>query len=118
MSGCPHCTAHQGYSKSQIDWLQQIEKEQNIKIQHALCPEGEYRISGVGKVDGYCHETNTVYEFHGDYWHGNPVLFGSDDINQRVGKTFGELYQKTGEKDSKILAQGYTLVVKWETPIE
>ena len=40
------------------------------------------------KVDGYCYETNTVYEFHGDYWHGNPIVFDSDDTNKCVGKTF------------------------------
>ena len=27
------------------------------------------------KVDGYISETNTVYEFFGDFWHGNPNNF-------------------------------------------
>lgn len=38
-------------------------------------PNGEYRIEGVGKVDGFCEQTNTVYEYHGDYWHGNPDIY-------------------------------------------
>ena len=80
------------------------------KIQYVLCPEGEYKIPNVGKVDGYCEEINTIYEFH-----DNPNVYNSDDINERVHKTFGELYRKSVEKDSKILSLGYNLVVKWET---
>jgi len=36
------------------------------------------------KVDGYDVETNTVYEFLGDYWHGNPKIFNLNEINQKI----------------------------------
>ena len=90
-------------------------KEQNIIIQYALSTAGEYKIPEIGKVDGYCRENNTVYEYHGDYWHGNPSIFNPDDINEVTKKSFGELYQKTVERDDKIRQTGYTLIVKWET---
>lgn len=83
-------------------------------IQHAenggeyCIPETKYR------ADGYCKETNTIYEFHGDYWHGNPKLFDKDKMNMVSKKTFGELYQRTLEKEEIIKKLGYNLVVMWE----
>ena len=62
------------YSKMSINWLNFISKKDNITIQHAL-NYGEYKIPNTRlKADGYCKETNTIYEFHGDYWHGNPLI--------------------------------------------
>jgi hypothetical protein len=65
------------------------------------------------KSDGYDPETNTIYEFHGDYWHGNPVVFASDKIFHG-DLTFGELYQRTKLREEEILNLGYNLVVMWE----
>ncbi|CAH6419611.1 Hypothetical protein HVR_LOCUS680 [uncultured virus] len=112
--GCPHCVPH-GYSKAQVQWLEDIMKQENIIIQYALSPQGEYSIPTVGKVDGYFPQTNTVYEFHGDFWHGNPKRFSSNDINPVSGKTYGELYQRTLNRDQRIRDLGYNLIIKWET---
>jgi len=110
------------YSKASIDWLRSIEKERNIKIQSGISSKGEYKIpspkGGYYSVDGYCHKTKTVYEFQGDYFHGNPSKYHPDDMNKTVGKTFGELYRKTIERENYIRSLGYELVVKWETPIK
>ena len=115
-SNCPYCFGARTYSNKQIKWIQDLEHEFNIRIQHALSPEGEFSITGIGKVDGYCKETNTVYEYHGDYFHGNPDIYDQNSFNEKVGKMFGELYKKTLERDNKIRALGYNLVVEWETP--
>ena len=49
-------------------------KRDNIYIQHAI-NDKEYLIEGTRyHADGFCKDTNTIYEFHGDYWHGNPKL--------------------------------------------
>lgn len=117
-SGCPICHPAKGCSKAQIDWIRQIEMEQKIQIRCAMSPEGEFKIPEVGKVDGYCKETNTVYEYHGDYWHGNPNVFEQEAMNTTVHKTFGTLYEKTIQRDQKIRSLGFNLVVKWETPVE
>ena len=61
------------YSKKSIRWLEYVSKKENINIQHAL-NGGEYKI-GTYRVDGYCKEKNTCYEFLGDYFHGNPKVF-------------------------------------------
>lgn len=113
-SGCKHCTKSRGYSQMQIDWLEGLMKQQNITIQYALSPQGEFKVPGVGKVDGFHEETGTVYEFNGDYFHGSPSLYKPEDINKKVNKTFGELYQKTLVREQKIRDLGYNLIVMWE----
>lgn len=110
-NGCAVCCQH-GFSMRCIEWLKGFDEFEYI--QHAMCEEGEFEIEGVGKVDGYCEDTNTVYEFHGDYWHGNPEIFDPDDVNSVNGKTFGELYRLTKERESLIWDAGYDLVVIWE----
>ena len=41
-------------------------------------------------VDGYDPATNTIYEFLGDYWHGNPKTNGKNMFrkNYATNKTF------------------------------
>ncbi|RWZ87303.1 MAG: hypothetical protein EO766_12320 [Hydrotalea sp. AMD] len=111
--GCPKCTSR--YSKPAIKWLQQISTNNNINIQHML-NGGEYRIPNTRYyVDGFCVETNTVYEFYGDYWHGNPNIFDPHEINATNYVTMGELYQRTVKKEQIIRDLGYNLIFIWES---
>jgi hypothetical protein len=112
---CPKCFS--SYSKKQIEWLTLMEIRDSCQIQHAL-NEGEYKIPTTNyKADGYCAETNTVYEFHGDFYHGNPKnkKFNPEDINPKSKKTYGELYRNTLKKEEVIKSLGYNLVTIWES---
>jgi hypothetical protein len=103
------------YSYKSTLWLESIMKQENIYIQHAL-NGGELKIPGTRySADGYCTETNTVYEFYGDYWHGNPTVYKSKCWNKRKQKTAGELYQATLERENKIKSLGYNLITIWES---
>lgn len=103
------------YSINCIKWLEQLIRIENISIQHAL-NEGEYQIPGTKlKADGYCQETNTIYEFYGDYWHGNPLKYHSNRLNITLNKSMGELYQKTIEREHLIKSLGYNLITIWES---
>jgi len=113
-AGCPKCFPS-GYSKMSMKWLRQIEKFEGINLLTAESSSGEYKIPGVGRVDGFCSLTNKVYEFHGSFWHGDPELYQRDCVNVINYKTFGELYDKTMNRDNKIRNLGYTLVVMWES---
>ena len=76
---------------------------------------GEYKIPTTNYLaDGYCKEINTIYEFHGDFWHGNPKKFNPNAINPVSKKTYGELYQSTQIKKKKIIELGYNYVEIWE----
>jgi hypothetical protein len=65
-------------------------------------------------VDGYCIETNTIYQFHGDYFHGNPRKYDPSSFSTRHDMTFGELYEHSCRMDQEIIDFGYNLVVMWE----
>lgn len=111
--GCPKCTKH--HSKGQIKWLELLSKLYSINIQHAM-NDGEFKIPTTRYLaDGYCKETNTIYEFHGDYWHGNPKIFNPYELNKTVGKTHKELYENTLKKEQEIKELGYNLKVMWES---
>jgi len=110
--GCPKCSNQ--YSKLSIEWLSYMEIKYSIKITHAK-NEGEFNIPNSRyKADGYCKETNTIYEFHGDFWHGNPNKYLTTDINKKTGNTFGELYQNTLNKEKYIRDMGFNLITMWE----
>jgi hypothetical protein len=111
-TGCPKCCTN-GYSKLQIEWLNYVSEQEHINIIHAE-NGGEYHIQNIGKVDGYCKENNTVYEFHGDFYHGNPIKYNSSDINPKTYKSYGELYDKTLKRDEMIISKDYKLVTMWE----
>jgi len=105
-----------GYSIKAIQWLEEIMKEEQIFIQHAG-NVGEFKIPGTRyKVDGYCLSNNTVYEFHGDCFHGNPDLYEDEETPNfyKNHLTAKELYNNTKERENKIINLGYNLVVIWE----
>lgn len=112
--GCKYCSKSKQYSKSQIEWLKIRKIVDNVYIQHVE-NEGEYKIPGTNyRVDGYSAETNIVYQFHGDFYHGNPKRFDINVINPKLKKTYGELYQKTLDTNNIILQKGFKLVEIWE----
>jgi len=66
------------------------------------------------KPDGYDKTTNTVYEFWGDFWHGNPDVYNPDNINPRNKLSYGALYEQTITKIKIIKQSGYNLIQIWE----
>lgn len=98
---CVSCS-NTGKSKIATEWLDKVE----ITNREFQIPGTKYRVDGV--------QGNTVYEFLGDYWHGNPDLFEADAMNTRVGRTFGELFEETVQRLYEIQSLGYTVVYIWE----
>ena len=107
------------YSSKSLRWLASISKKEGIHIQHAE-RGGENRITisnGYIQVDGYCAENNTVYEFHGDVYHGNPQKFHPEENCHPFDKTItaGELFEKTMKREEIIRSIGFNLVSIWES---
>lgn len=108
-SKCYLCAWSAGTSKLEQSWLNSL----NIPLENR-----QFKIKIGSKrivVDGYDPQTNTVYEFNGDFWHGNPLIYNPNSYNETVNKTFGELYNKTIERENLLKTVGYNLVIKWET---
>jgi hypothetical protein len=105
--GCPRCVY--AVSKSEILWLDAIGVSSDFRHKTLRIGERNYM------VDAFDPNTNTVYEFYGDYWHGNPVRFAADKINGTNKKVFGELYAATLQRESAIRLAGYNLVTIWES---
>ena len=105
------------FSSKGIAWLERVASEKNIKILHALNGR-EIRIgSRKLKVDGFCPDNDTIYEYHGCYYHGCRVCKADkqDDLHPYGdGKTFAEIRQQTEEKKSYLESLGYKVVEKWE----
>ena len=111
---CPRCARVQS-SKRSFEWLNYVAASHGIKLQTAQDKQGEYLIPGTRlKCDGFCHETNTCYEFLGDYWHGNPNVYAKDAVNKTTNITFGELYNKTLQRKHRLESLGYNYVEMWE----
>lgn len=116
-SNCVQCSTN-NISKMCIDWLESIMQAENIFIQHAG-NIGEYKIKCTRyKADGYCKETNTIYEFYGDRWHGNPNKFEPHIMcNPRSRLTASQLYQKTIDREYIIRKLGYNVISIWENAV-
>lgn len=105
---CPGCNKPGKKSKVCDQWLDSLGVPKEFR---------EFRLKIDGRTitaDAYDRDTNTVYEFWGDFWHGNPSLFDGDAIHPHKGCTFNKLYQQTLDKISLIESAGYTLVQIWE----
>ena len=104
-NGCPKCSVW-GVSKISQKWLDILGVPQKNR---------EHYIKGLDiRVDGFDTKTNTVYEFLGDYWHGNPEVFLAGEINPTINKTFGQLYEETLERVKLLKSAGYKVVFIWE----
>jgi len=66
------------------------------------------------RADGYSPKLNKVYEFLGDFWHGNPRRFAADYINKVNKKSMGSLLSATRTREQVIRGLGYEYEEIWE----
>lgn len=116
--GCPQCSKNNKFSKKALIWLRYLELHLGIKLNHAK-RYGEFRIPGTNyRVDGYDPISKTVYEFYGDYWHGNPNMYDPDQYNQHLNKSYKHLYQSTMSRERTLVELGYNVVSVWESDFD
>ena len=87
------------YSQKAVQWVTFESFKTGLYIQHALTPEGEFKIHspktprGFYKADGYCRETNTVFEYRGCCWHACDMCFPYD-FPSRLADSLEDPYPK------------------------
>ena len=79
-------------STKALQWIKFQSFKHNLKISHAK-NGGEFKI-GNYLVDGFCEKTQTVYEFHGCFWHGCKKCYKSDTSNPVKRELMGTTYKK------------------------
>jgi len=112
-SWCPRCTKR--HSKPSSEWLAMIQSGMAHPLQ-SYNSGSEYRIPHTRYfADGFDAVTNTIYEFHGSYYHGDPTIYQPTVWNGTSGKTMGDLYLATERKRNTCLDAGYRYVHIWES---
>lgn len=106
--GCRKCASN-STSKSEKLWLSEIgilDKNRRYRLNLS----DSYVI-----VDGIDLEKKIVYEFLGDYWHGNSKIYDKNKLNTKVNKTMGQLHKETFARFRKLRKLGYKVVYIWES---
>ena len=100
-------------SRVAIEWLTWCAQENNI--QH-VGNAGEVRIPPLGFIDGYCHDTRTVYEFQGCFTHGCPTCYPNrhEPHVRHFDRTLQDVYEASQQKIQRLKELGYTVVQMWE----
>ena len=108
-NGCRLCKSC--ISKPEKQWLELLHIPDDRR-----CRNAQLKIDKkIYRPDGIIKTTNTIYEFWGDFYHGNPKKFNKDDINPVTKCTYGELYNKTIKKIETFKKAGYNVIDIWES---
>lgn len=100
-NGCRNCWNNSYQSKLELnflDFLKIKDRQKNI---------GKCIVDG---IDG-----NVIYEFLGDFWHGNLQKYDKNEINEVIGKTFFDLNKKTKNRFKYFSCMGYKIKYIWES---
>ena len=115
-----------------IEWLNYLSNTLCIEIQHEH-NNGEFQLRNPKNgyfwpVDGYhncnlhnclgnlenpCQYNNNIWEFYGDYYHGNPLKYNKDHTFH--GKSYSEKHHKDLDKKKFYEEKGYKVHIKWES---
>ena len=103
------------WGKTASEWIDWIAHTKCLKIRHKYNGKEKRIRQRQLPVDGWCAQTNTVYQFHGCYWHGHNCMQEKGVTqNDKNRKTMEQLQADT-EKNSQCIQQcGYHLVKMWE----
>jgi hypothetical protein len=115
--GCPTCNCA-GISKAQQDWLNYIVNTTDHDIIYKggkHNKEESFRFDGkLYRVDGYCKETKTIYEFLGCWYHGCPTCQDKELVHCWYKKTMQQLYQEFQDRKTTFENNGYKVISIWE----
>ena len=101
--GCRRCNRNGGVMEN--NWLDSLNIHKDYR---------QWKIENF-YVDGINLENNIIYEFYGDFWHGNPEVYKQEDINCVNGIRHGELFRKTIERENYLKSLGYEIISIWES---
>ena len=101
----------QPYGQMAVQWLTWESAKSGCAIRHQV--NGREKRIGKRRVDGWCAETRTAYQFHGCFWHGCPKCYDQNETNSVNGKTMAVLLEDT-KKNTAYLQCHVKVVEMWE----
>ena len=105
-----HCA-----SQESLRWLEREAERRKIHIHHAMCGHGGKRWVESAPVDGYNHETRTVFQYHGCHWHGCRKCYPNDrdKIITHNDQTREDRFKATVKRTKALRAAGYHVIEAW-----
>lgn len=110
--GCPECWYLHRLENLKPGNISKIEKQWLDSLNITMRQHRIHINDRTFLVDGFDPNSNTVYECYGSYWHGNPEKYEPTEVNTKLNKTFGQLYEQTLARENLIKSK-FNLVVKW-----
>ena len=101
----------QPFGQMAVQWLTWESAKSGCAIRHQV--NGREKRIGKRRVDGWCAETRTAYQFHGCFWHGCPKCYDQNETNSVNGKTMAVLLEDT-KKNTAYLRRHVHVVEMWE----
>ena len=101
----------QPFGQMAVQWLTWESAKSGCAIRHQV--NGREKRIGKRRVDGWCAETRTAYQFHGCFWHGCPKCYDQNETNSVNGKTMAVLLEDT-KKNTAYLRRHVKVVEMWE----
>ena len=99
--GCPKCSGL--ISNGQLEFLDYLK----LNLDECEVQFDNYR------VDGF--KDGIIYEFLGDYYHGNPIKYAGTVFNKRANKYMKELYKNTFIRFDKLKrSTNHKILYIWE----
>ena len=107
LKGCPDCAMKKFISAGEIEWLDSLAIPQGNRNVWINVNSQKFNVDAL--ING------TIYEYYGDYWHGNPKRFDPERINVHAGITMQELYEHTTTREQTLRDAGYVMITMWES---
>ena len=101
----------QPFGQMAVQWLTWESAKSGCAIRHQV--NGREKVIGKRRVDGWCAETRTAYQFHGCFWHGCPKCYDQNETNSVNGKTMAVLLEDT-KKNTAYFRRHVKVVEMWE----
>jgi hypothetical protein len=98
-------------------WLEWITKKEGMHIQHAFNSKSEKKV-GVFRVDGYCPQNNTIFEFNGCYFHGHDCWMTKNIKTLDWHSKREAIYKRTLDRAEFIMSENYPMRVIFECQYE
>ena len=105
------------YGLMSYQWLRYMQQKEQNFIQSRFNIGERYVSKYSFKVDGFCEETNTIYDFDGCLWHGCDVCNANCNADGSLREMhpiknipFSEIRKITQEKKQTLTAEGFRVM--------